>query len=75
MTYQRLRLAFPTELLLVVTLFLALPALAHHSYAALDDTRIRTLEGTVRTFQWSNPHVVIKVLVKLDDHGESQEWY
>jgi Family of unknown function (DUF6152) len=74
MNYRRFRLAFPTALLTAVTLFVVSPARAHHSYAAFDDTRIRTLEGTVKTFQWINPHVVLKVLVKLDDRGESQEW-
>ncbi len=69
-----MRTALTIALLSVATQFVAAPAPAHHSYATFDDTRTRTLEGTVETFQWSNPHVVLKVWVKPDDRHESQEW-
>ncbi len=59
--------------LLVITLAATVPALAHHSFAAYDDKKIRTLEGTVKNFQWSNPHVEIKVLVKTPG-GVPEEW-
>lgn len=49
-------------------------ALAHHSYATFDETRIRTLEGTIKSFQWSNPHVVLELLVQPDDSGAPQDW-
>ena len=68
------RLALPAALLSVATLIAASPATAHHAYNTFDDTRIRTLEGTIETFEWSNPHVVLTVLVKLDGRGEPQEW-
>ena len=32
------------------------PALAHHSFAMFDIRSEVTLEGTVREFQWTNPH-------------------
>jgi Family of unknown function (DUF6152) len=32
------------------------PALAHHSFAMFDMTRTSTIDGTVRSFEWSNPH-------------------
>ena len=32
------------------------PAVAHHSFAIFDHTRTYTLKGTVRSFQWTNPH-------------------
>jgi hypothetical protein len=34
----------------------AWPALAHHSFAMFDTKREVTLSGTVREFQWTNPH-------------------
>ena len=40
---------------------LAAPALAHHSFAMFDQKRIMTLEGTVREFQWTNPHAFIEL--------------
>jgi hypothetical protein len=36
---------------------------AHHSFAMYDQTRIVTLNGTVKDFQWSNPHAVVWLLV------------
>jgi hypothetical protein len=33
-----------------------LPAGAHHSFAIFDHTKTYTLKGTVRSFQWTNPH-------------------
>lgn len=37
------------------------PALAHHSFAMFDQTKLMTLEGTVREFQWTNPHAFIEL--------------
>ena len=46
-------------LLLVV----GLPAAAHHSFAIFDHTQTYTLKGTVRSFQWTNPHGYIDLEV------------
>ncbi len=46
---------------------------AHHSNAMFDQTRTVELEGTVRLFQWSNPHCYIQLLVR-DAQGREQEW-
>jgi hypothetical protein len=37
-------------------LLIAIPAGAHHSFAIFDHERTYTLTGTVRSFQWTNPH-------------------
>ena len=63
-----------TALLLVATVALAFPALAHHSFAAYDVVNTRTLKGTLETFQWSNPHVTLKMLVQPDGGNAAQEW-
>jgi hypothetical protein len=34
----------------------ATQAAAHHSFAIFDHTQTYTLKGTVREFQWTNPH-------------------
>jgi hypothetical protein len=39
----------------------SVPALAHHSFAMFDQTKQMTLEGTVREFQWTNPHSFIEL--------------
>ena len=41
----------------------AQPALSHHSFAMFDSAKEVTLEGTVREFQWTNPHSWLQVTV------------
>ena len=45
---------------------LSTPALAHHSFAMFDPSRVVTLNGTVKEFRWVNPHVSLFVLA---DHA------
>ena len=49
------------------------PALGHHSAAMFDDSKRVTLSGTVREFQWSNPHCYIQLMVE-SAKGPAQEW-
>ncbi len=58
---------------LVVLAMVASPAWAHHSFASFDQTKQVTLKGTVREFQWTNPHSWLQVEV-VNDKGESEEW-
>src|SRR5215471_8007270 len=44
----------------------AMPALAHHSFAMFDADKKVTLEGTVKEFQWTNPHSWILMNVGAD---------
>jgi hypothetical protein len=46
---------------------------AHHSGAMFDQTQTRTLSGTVREFQWTNPHCYIQLVVK-NANGQDEEW-
>lgn len=48
-------------------------ALAHHSFAMFDQSKTVTLQGTVKDFRWTNPHVFIQLLVK-NDQGVDEEW-
>src|SRR4051812_4522012 len=36
-------------------------ALAHHSFAMYDSTKLVTIDGSVTNFQWTNPHVLLWV--------------
>ena len=38
-------------------------AFAHHSFAMFDSAKEVTLEGTVKEFQWLNPHSWIVMMV------------
>jgi hypothetical protein len=60
-------------LLAGAALALALPAFAHHSFTMFDVQKQTTLTGTVKEFQWSNPHCWIQLLVR-DESGEEAEW-
>ena len=51
----------------------AAPALAHHSFAMFDQSRQVTLNGTVKDFQWTNPHAWIEVAVP-DGKGSAEVW-
>jgi hypothetical protein len=44
-------------------LAIGLPVAAHHSFAIFDHTQTYTLKGTVRAFQWTNPHGYIDLEV------------
>ena len=48
-------------------------ALAHHSFAMFDRTKKVTLQGTVKEFQWTNPHIFVQLLV-AGPTGETEEW-
>ncbi|HEX3914194.1 MAG TPA: DUF6152 family protein [Steroidobacteraceae bacterium] len=50
------------------------PAQAHHSFAIYDRTKLLTLKGNVKNFQWTNPHCVVWVLVQPEGGGTPQEW-
>jgi hypothetical protein len=55
-----------------VSLVTAWSALAHHSAAMFDDTKVVELSGTVKELQWTNPHIWLQVVVEQD--GRSTEW-
>lgn len=51
----------------------ALPAFAHHSFSMFDSQKEVVLKGTVKEFQWSNPHTWIQLNV-TDGSGKTIEW-
>lgn len=48
-------------------------ATAHHSSAMFDAERKLQLTGTVREFQWTNPHCYIQLVVR-NAQGVDEEW-
>ena len=52
----------------------AAPAVAHHSFAMFDAEQTITLEGTVKEFEWVNPHAWLRVLVKDKNTGQPALW-
>ena len=51
----------------------ALPVQAHHSMAMFDQSKTVTISGTVKQFQWTNPHCYIQLVAK-DAKGVEKEW-
>lgn len=51
----------------------SIPALAHHSFSMFDGDKNMTLEGTVKEFQWSNPHSWLRLMV-MNGQGVPEQW-
>jgi len=49
-------------LALTALLLASQPAAAHHSFAMYDPSVTIRLDGTVKEFQWSNPHALLWVI-------------
>ena len=47
----------------------AVPADAHHSFAAFDMANQKTITGTVKQVDWTNPHIWIWIDVANDKGG------
>jgi len=52
----------------------AVPAFAHHSFAMFDSEKSVTMNGTVREFEWTNPHSWIHLMVQDAAVGKPLEW-
>lgn len=49
------------------------PAIAHHSGAGFDSVKVVELTGTIKEFQFTNPHTWIQIFVE-DAKGQKVEW-
>jgi Family of unknown function (DUF6152) len=54
-------------------IFQATPALAHHSNVAFEVTKVVTIKGVVKAFEWRNPHTWI-ILTIDDGKGGKVDW-
>lgn len=52
----------------------ASPSVAHHSAAMFDFAHPITLEGTVREFNWSNPHISVDLYVEGKGGQPGKVW-
>ena len=51
----------------------AVPAVAHHSFAMFDAEKTAILDGSVKEFQWTNPHAWIMLNV-TNQEGQANVW-
>ena len=64
---------FSTLAVGTLAMCVAAPALTHHSFSMFDNQKEVVLEGTIKEFQWTNPHTWTQVVVK-DTSGKQVEW-
>ena len=64
------------KILLAAGLLMSLSgaAFAHHSGAAYDTEHPQTLEGTVKTVNWTNPHITFVIEADAKDGKPAQTW-
>jgi hypothetical protein len=63
--------------LLLLTIAIAFAegqAMAHHSFAMFDFTKVTTFHGVIKEFQWTNPHVILSFTVDAKEGEEPQVW-
>src|SRR5258706_16151361 len=52
----------------------AASALAHHSFAMFDSDKTLTMTGTVKEFEWTNPHSWLRIMVQDQATGKPMQW-
>src|SRR5438874_2377500 len=57
---------------IAVALFAA-PAVAHHAFAMFDQSKVLYMSGTVKQFDFVNPHAWLHV-VFVNDKGDMSTW-
>jgi hypothetical protein len=57
----------------IAALAFAAPAFAHHSFSMFDAEKTVVIEGTVKEFEYINPHAWLHV-VATDTSGKTGEW-
>lgn len=56
----------------VTGLIFSVSAVAHHSFAAFDQSRTLALNGTVKDWQWTNPHTWL--VLEVPSQNGTTEW-
>lgn len=62
-----------TLILTGLLVFATSAAVAHHSYSAFEMTGEKTISGTIKKFDWSNPHSWIWIDV-ANEQGSVDTW-
>jgi hypothetical protein len=58
---------------LAAVLLAAPAAVAHHSFAMFDQSKVLFLSGTVKDFEFVNPHAWLHITI-VNDKGETATW-
>ncbi len=57
----------------LAAVLLAAPAFAHHSFAMFDQSKVLHVSGTLKEFEFVNPHAWVHVTI-VNDKGEPATW-
>ncbi len=58
----------------ILAVAVAAPAFAHHSFAMFDASKVVTVKGTVKEFEWVNPHSWLRVMIADPSSGRELQW-
>ena len=58
----------------IAALVFSTSALAHHTHAHYESEANRVLEGTIKDFEWRNPHSWVTITVANEETGELEDW-
>jgi hypothetical protein len=70
----RLRTIAPVLAILAGAAAPLAPSQAHHSFAMFDPNQVTTVTGTVKEFQWVNPHVILWVYAAAPEGQPPELW-
>jgi hypothetical protein len=74
MTNITMRVSYRVTVALALMVAYASPVAAHHSFAMFDPSKVVTVVGTVKDFQWVNPHVVLWVYATPKNGAAPDLW-
>jgi Family of unknown function (DUF6152) len=57
----------------VAAVLFAAPAVAHHAFAMFDQSKVLFMSGTVKQFEFVNPHAWLHVAI-VNDKGDTVTW-
>jgi hypothetical protein len=70
---KRMNVSLAQILFCAAAIFAIFPAQAHHSHANVAEETI-VITGTVKEFEWTNPHSWLTLDVVSEETGEHQDW-
>jgi hypothetical protein len=53
---------------------IAAPAFAHHSFAMFDHEKTISISGTLKEFEWTNPHAWLHIVAVDPATGRNVDW-
>jgi hypothetical protein len=65
---------FRTGLAAIALTAFVSPVFAHHSFAMFDIEKTLTMKGTVKEYEWTNPHSWLRMAIVDEKTGKTLNW-